>query len=387
MATIKVFLNTRYKSKENTFPIVIRIIDKEKIHYHSIGYRVKESEFKEGQVRKHPDALLINSVIDTKLSQAKTYISECSKRYQAINFDLLFQGKQSFSFIDYLKHRALQYKDKGQVIMKLKVDRFVKELTECFSELYFDDITQNELRILDAWLIKQGNAANTRHKKFKFLGMFFSQAIQEGKTIIQNPFKLYKIGTTPVKKEKLTHRDIKAIEDLQLKEGAVNDARNLFLFSYYTKGQRFETCLTLLKKDIKNDRIYFRSNKGKKYLSVLLHARLSQILNHYKTDNDLLFPYIKDIPNDPEKYRQKIGSLNVIVNRNLKVVAALCDIKIPLHFHIARHTFAFHLKQKTDNINAIQDSLGHSDQRTTEIYLQSLDDEALDSEMRKLYGD
>lgn len=81
-----------------------------------------------------------------------------------------------------------------------------------------------------------------------------------------------------------------------------------------------------------------------------------------------------------------IDSLNVIVNRNLKVVAELVGISKALTFHIARHTFAFHLKKKTDSIHVIKDSLGHSRSSTTEQYLQALDDEYLDIEMDKLYG-
>lgn len=59
--------------------------------------------------------------------------------------------------------------------------------------------------------------------------------------------------------------------------------------------------------------------------------------------------------------------------------------KMRLRFHMARHTFAFHLKKKTDNIHIIKDSLGHSRSYTTELYLQALDDERLDEEMDKLY--
>jgi len=75
-----------------------------------------------------------------------------------------------------------------------------------------------------------------------------------------------------------------------------------------------------------------------------------------------------------------------MVNRDLKTIAALCNIKKNLTFHMARHTFADHLKQTSTSIHVIQDSLGHSDARTTQMYLTSLGDERLDKEMDKLYG-
>jgi hypothetical protein len=39
------------------------------------------------------------------------------------------------------------------------------------------------------------------------------------------------------------------------------------------------------------------------------------------------------------------------------------------------------------NLHVIKDALGHSESRTTEIYLKALDDERLDKEMDKLYGE
>lgn len=391
MATATVLLNTRYKSKNDTYPIVIRISDGKKQMLYNTGYKVLKEQFKNGEVKKHVDALIINSRIDEKLRSARRYIDDCRERNRKVDFNLIFKTKQSYSFIDYLRHRATQYEQKGQIEMRFKVNRFALELQECFTELYFDEINQDTLRTFDAFLIKN-NCNNTRAKKFSFLRMFYDNAVLDGKANSPNPFKSYKINLEPVRKEKLSVSDIKKLEEIELADGAISCARDIFLFSYYCKGQRFETCITLQKQQIYNKRIHFQSNKGKKFLSVLIHSKLEQILEKYIQDHkdchltEILFPFLKDIPENKTKYRSVIGSQNVIVNRNLKKLAVLCGIK-PFSFHIARHSFAYHMKGLTDNIHVIKDSLGHSRSSTTEIYLQSLDDERLDSEMRKLYGD
>jgi hypothetical protein len=51
--------------------------------------------------------------------------------------------------------------------------------------------------------------------------------VNEGKAWAPNQFKLYKVPTKPVKKEKLTEDEVQAIENLKLKPGPVNNARNL----------------------------------------------------------------------------------------------------------------------------------------------------------------
>lgn len=387
MATVTPILDKRYKAKDG-YPIKIRIITGDSQKNISTGYRVSEKQWNGDQVVKHPDAAIINGVIWAKMDAAKKYIADCQIKGKRINLDLIAEGKTSFSFCQYLKDRAAQYAQRGQIVMDRKLRRFSKELQECFGhDVLFDELNKDALRKLDVWLMQppRSNAQNTRHKKFKFLRQFFQQAIDEDKTDGKNPFKTYEIGLTPVKKEKLTPAQIKCLEETPINPGPVNDARNLFLFSFYTKGTRFENCITLRRKQIQDGRIMIHQNKGQKHISIKIHSRLQAILDQYPKGK-IVFPFLSEIPEDPKSYLQAIDSTNVIVNRNLKVVAGLCEIPLNLTFHMARHSFAYQLKQVTDNVNVIQDSLGHSDQRTTQIYLKSLGDEILDKEMEKLYG-
>lgn len=408
MATVKPFLDTRYKSKDNTYQIIVRVRHGKQLRDMGTGWKVEEKDW-DGQVKsKHRDARIINSQIDHLVSQAKQYIAECQMHSRPIRLDLIGKQHNSYSFNEYLLHRAQQYSKKEMIIMERKVRRYDREFRVFRTpgltfadllederlkrplrgnELYFDEIDQDLLRDFEAFLVSLGNVNNTRHKKFEFLGKFYTDAVNDGKATDPNPFKLYKIQTKPVKKEKLTEAEVQAIEDLKLKPGPVNDARNLFLFSYYCKGNRFETCITCRRDMVAGGRVIFKTNKGEKFVSVKIHSRLQGIIDQYAGDGPFLFPYIKVAPKTKTQYIKTIDSLNVVVNRNLKAVAALAGISKPLTFHIARHTFAFHLKKKTDSIHVIKDSLGHSKSHTTEIYLQALDDEYLDSFMHKLYGE
>ena len=144
--------------------------------------------------------------------------------------------------------------------MKKRTNRFVTELTECFGgDVYFDNIGRKLLEQHDHYLTEQGNNENTRHKKFKVLAKYFDDAKGERRADAENPFRQYKIPTVPVKKEKVTFEQLKSIENLKLAPGSVNDARNLFLLSYYCKGMRFENCATLMNDQISNGRINFRA--------------------------------------------------------------------------------------------------------------------------------
>lgn len=388
MSTVNPILRTAYKSKDGTYPIVIRVIDGRNQKLFPVGYKIPEKFWAQEKVSsKHPQATLINSVIASKEAEIRRYLADCQLHGKPIHLDLIGTGRASYSFTDYLRHRARQYEQAGKIIMKRKLYRYVDELLSLDGrEIYFEEVNLDLLRRLEQKQVDNGNVENTRHKKFKLMSEFYSHAMAEGKAPAPNPFKAYKIAAKPVKKDKLSGEQIAAIEGLKLKPGPIADARDLFLFSFYTKGQRFEVCVTLRRDQVRAGRIFFRTNKGNDHISVKIHARLQAIIDRFIDGGELLFPFLKSIPQDPEEYINAIGSLNTTFNKNLKIVASLAGIPIPVSFHLARHAFAWQLKQVSDNVNVIQDALGHSDQRTTQIYLKALEDERLDGEMEKLYG-
>ncbi|WP_394337847.1 site-specific integrase [Chitinophaga silvisoli] len=102
----------------------------------------------------------------------------------------------------------------------------------------------------------------------------------------------------------------------------------MFLFSCYT-GLAFTDLLSLKPEDIfTNDdgMKWIRTSRAKAGTSVyvLLLKRVISILNIYNQDSEYIFP----------------GTTNQNINRGLKIISEICEIKKHLTFHIARHTFA-----------------------------------------------
>jgi integrase/recombinase XerD len=382
MPTATAVLDTRYESKDG-FPIAIRLIDGKKQRVVKTGYKIPEKYWQEGQVSsKHPDHDIINFVIDDQLVKAKRYFRDCKIEERPIDLDLVFAAEKSHSFTGYLRNRAKQHDEADEIEMYYKASRFAREITAFFGEVFFHQVTPEWVRHYDAHLKKVPNAPNTRIKKMEFLSKYFNDAKKDKKTFLDNPFKDYKITGTPVKKEKLTIKELQAIEELDLVDGPDRFARDIFLFSYYCKGIRFENVITMKYSDIKKDRLHFQTNKGKKFLSAQIHPKLKAIIDHYKNETDFIFGKI--IPTDKAKKRSKIGSINTLVNRSLKTISQLAKIQ-PISVHISRHTLAQHLKEQDESIYLIMEVLGHSRTSTTETYLKGLDDHAADKSLDKLY--
>jgi site-specific recombinase XerD len=72
------------------------------------------------------------------------------------------------------------------------------------------------------------------------------------------------------------------------------------------------------------------------------------------------------------------------VNKCLHKIGEALDINITLTSYVARHSFATVLKRSGVNIALISEALGHSDLATTQIYLDSFENEQIDAAMSNL---
>lgn len=383
-------INEQDIGKDGTYPIVIRISyslhrkQKRKLHY--TGFRAKKDWWENGKVnRRHPDHRLVNTTIEGLMSIAMQKIAAAKISSKPINPNNLFKEAQSNYFGKFIEGLRKHYLDRGQYTIYRKSARFLKEIEKCFDgDILFEDIDAEAVRKLESYMLLKGNCANTRHKKFRFYCSYFRKAIQEGLTEAKNPFEGYEIKTEKVHKEKLTKEEVALIEEKELK-GRYDDVRNLFLFSYYCKGMRFENCVTTKWSQIKGDRIHFQLVKSNKPLSVKIHSKLQAILDKYSgSGREYIFPFMRQEKQGLARVKY-IDSLNTVVNRYLKEIIADLEIDKKISFHAARHAFAYNMKKSGKPTEVIKDHLGHSRSSVTEYYLQSLDDEYLDNTLNDFY--
>lgn len=212
--------------------------------------------------------------------------------------------------------------------------------------------------------------------------MIFNRAIKAG--VIKKelyPFTGYVIKTAKTKKRAIRRDVITLIENIELDKGSrVWHARNYFLFSFYTQGMNFVDLAKLKPSNIIESRIEYTRQKTKKDYSIKLTDQIKTILKIYlqgKSSDDYIFPIITRVGN-PELEYKDIAEKRKIYNQNLKIIAENCGINSNLTGYVSRHSFATIAKHKGVPISVISEFMGHSDARTTEIYLDSFDKEVLD---------
>ena len=72
------------------------------------------------------------------------------------------------------------------------------------------------------------------------------------------------------------------------------------------------------------------------------------------------------------------------INGELKVLASELEIEADMTTYVARHSFASILKNYGVNVSLISEMLGHTDLKTTQIYLDSFENEQIEEAMSNL---
>lgn len=320
---------------------------------------------------------------------------------------LKYKGESSHDFIAFLKRIILRFEKAGSHRTAKRYRQLQNKLIEFEADsIPFDAISVTFLKDFNSYLSELHQ--NTRYEHFKNLKASFNQAIQED--IIsssQSPFLRFKVGQVATRKEKLTAKEIKTLSSLKLaKDSALKHTLNCFMFAFYCGGIRAGDLITMRWQNIQDSKLSYvmAKNRNTKLTprTIPLIVEAQKILKQYKTKDskpeDFIFgdldkkfsKLIADdkriAPGHEKTIYNKIASRNTILNKNLKKLAVLAKISIPLTFHIARHSFAQFAINKNMTPKVLQTILGHEKFATTETYLKTLDDKMVEDGMKKIFA-
>ena len=121
---------------------------------------------------------------------------------------------------------------------------------------------------------------------------------------------------------------------------------------------------------------YVRRKTGQR-LTVRIEPPMAAIINRYKNEaGEYVFPIIS--ADGQDAYRQYQTALGYH-NRKLKQLAEIAGISEKLSTYTARHSWATAARRHNVPLSIISAGLGHSSERTTLIYLDSVENVALDN--------
>ena len=260
-------------------------------------------------------------------------------------------------------------------------------------EIPFSAIDVAWLNKYEKWLRSKGNKETTMSLMFRTLRSAYNKAI-ESKCARKSdyPFNDYRISKFDVSTEKraIAKADVlKFSTDVHSigKQQYVQLSKDIFIFSYLCGGINFTDIANLTKDNIiEGKRLHYIRQKTGKLIKLGLSEEALKIIKRYAVESKgYLFPILNaQLHKTPLQKQNRIHKMLGKVNKNLKLLAAQLGVEANLTTYVARHSFASVLKESGVNIALISEALGHSDLTTTQIYLDSFDNEQIDNAMKNL---
>jgi integrase/recombinase XerD len=337
-----------------------------------------------------------------KTNRVKTSVKGSANK----NRDITYEYSRAESFLHDIKTGVKKLSDlldeNSGITLNEAFDAELVRLEKEFKSGYYDKILAIKKQIPDLlihvsdidekWFKKfiesleeLGNSGNTIKKKIKLMRGVILRYSSAGVT---KGVKAISVPTTKTVKQKLNAEELDRLEKLELPEGEqITATRDLFLMQIYLRGVRVGDILQAKSEQFKDGRFTYKADKTDKEQSIKLIPAAQEIVDKYTGRYDCLFPFFTWKPDKSaskfqnERSRLKFKEIcTTVVNRHLKVIAVMAEIKKPLSSHIARHTFARMAIDKINNPMVTMELLGHSSLAIHQAYLNDIrKDDVLDA--------
>ena len=243
-------------------------------------------------------------------------------------------------------------------------------------DITFDMLSNGLMLSYESYLRDKGLCSNTSSFYIRAIRAIYKKAVDRGLVVQSFPFKGVYTGVDETVKRALKIELLKKIKHLHL-SGSLQFARDIFLFSFYTRGMSFVDMAFLKRDNLADGVLHYRRRKTGKLISVKWEDCMQDIVDKYgDAESQYLLPLISE---NTTNIRQSYLNAAHTINRNLKIIGKMLLIRHSLTMYVARHTWATLAKNNDIPIYIISESLGHESIKTTQIYLASVDNVAVDN--------
>ena len=109
-----------------------------------------------------------------------------------------------------------------------------------------------------------------------------------------------------------------------------------------------------------------------------------EILKRYGNSGPYLFPIFSSFHKTDQQKKNRRHKVITKVNDILKAIGKELGLTIDITTYVARHSFATVLKKAHVSTSIISESLGHSSEKVTQIYLDSFENSQIEKAMEHL---
>ena len=325
-------------------------------------------------------------VIEIPLEQ----LLESGKDTIVIKLDGLTEGSKKikgpdatgfFAFMDtvisQLKERGKERTAEAYRAAKNSLGKYCHGEDFCIS-----DLDSQTIEGYEAWLCCNDVKQNSRSFYMRVLKAAYNKAVRQKMIADKKPFKRVFTGNAKTEKRAVGIETIRRLEVWIPKNDFAGFARDMFLFSFYTRGMSFVDMAFLRKSDLHDGHLTYCRHKTGQQLSIKWESAMQNILERYPSANDkFLLPIIRK---SDVKERGQYRHCQRRINEELRTISKQMGLQRPLTMYVARHSWASIARDIEAPISVISQGMGHDSERTTQIYLKEIDNGKIDALNRKI---
>lgn len=381
-------------NENGLYPVTIRLYHNRKYQYYSTGVFVDGiEEYKhifDGKRRtkeeKDKEAAILFQ---------KTKAGEIIKALKIFTFSKFeegyFESRDINNDISYAFDKRIgELKENGQVGTAVTYDCAKNSLFEYNPKLTFAEITPLLLRKYEKWMLDNGRSITTVSMYLRCLrAIFNNQTIDKTVYPFGRGKGKYSIPTGRNVKKALTLDEVAKIYNYEPETDTEEMTRDYWMFMYLCNGMNVKDLCLLKWENIQGDIIDYEraktstTGREKKAIRIALKAESKAIIrkwgNPSLNKSAFIFPHL-EAGMTPERQRRIYQDLTKQINKYIQRIGKKLEIPQHITTYSARHSFATVLKRSGANISMISDLLGHSDLSVTQKYLDSFEDEQIQTQ-------
>lgn len=390
MATIKViFRASSTEAVEGT--LFYRIIHKRKMRQLHSGHRVARQEWDEANEKliipadsSRQDYLLtIQNTLEESIARLTHIVTSLDKTAGDYTIEDIIEKFHTpdivAGYISYARKLIADLKKIGKVRMAdhytTAINRFIRFNGNV--EVLFTDFNATLMERFEYHLKENNICPNSISYYMRNLRAIYNKAVEAGLADSTNPFRHVYTGIAKTVKRAVDINIVKALRTMDLSGDHLAElARDLFMFSFYTRGMAIIDVAYLRKSNLKNGILTYRRHKTGQQLNIKWEPQMQRIVERYSDkDSDFMFPILNSAKSD--LFKQYRLTYNKLLRR-LKKLGRELGMTEPLTFHRSRHSWASIALNNNVPLSVICEGMGHDSEKTTRIYLASLDTAVVD---------
>lgn len=240
-------------------------------------------------------------------------------------------------------------------------------------KLSFGRVTATLVDSFAQSLYQEGLAVNTVNNYLSGFRAVYNAARKAGVFTEQgkNPFTHLHLRREITSKRALSSQAINELARMQPSASSPHRlALDLFLFCYMACGMPFIDLAHLMHDNIRGkDIVYHRSKTGTRVQIAITPAMRLLLKRYARKDSRYLFPILPEGGCSHERYKAILTRYNACLHE----IGNSLKHPVKLTSYVARHSWATEALRKNTPMAVIIQGLGHTSEKTTRIYLDSLD--------------